>query len=371
MMKHIGLVMGLLASLSLAACGGGSAPSASPSTAPAKPSTSAPALASAKPAAASAKPAGAVSAKPSGLIPLKVAHAPSTLFAPLYVAIDKGYMKDQGIDVNLTTVTAGQDAQAFLATGQLDAAVAGIAAATFNAINQGLDVRIVGSMGTAPANADPSALMVRADELDSDAVKSLADLKGKKVALSGGLGASGSYYMAQMLAKVNLTLADINVVNLSFPDVVAGFKAKSIDASIVPAPFTTEILKEGTAKIPDYGHMVSGVSGVGTVYGQHLLRQDRQLGQRFFNGLVRGAADLQGDKARQPENLDILAKATKLPADTLKSMALYDFKPDLAPDTATYENMQKVFIQAGILKFQQPLPSDKVVDDAFSKAAKA
>ena len=379
MMKHIGLVMGLLASLSLAACGGGSAPSASPSTAPAKPSTSASALASAKPAAASAKPAGAVSAKPagavsakpSGLIPLKVAHAPSTLFAPLYVAIDKGYMKDQGIDVNLTTVTAGQDAQAFLATGQLDAAVAGIAAATFNAINQGLDVRMVGSMGTAPANADPSALMVRADELDSGAVKSLADLKGKKVALSGGLGASGSYYMAQMLAKVNLTLADINVVNLSFPDVVAGFKAKSIDASIVPAPFTTEILKEGTAKIPDYGHMVSGVSGVGTVYGQHLLRQDRQLGQRFFNGLARGAADLQGDKARQPENLDILAKATKLPADTLKSMALYDFKPDLAPDTATYENMQKVFIQAGILKFQQPLPSDKAVDDAFSKAAKA
>ncbi|MFI5267024.1 MAG: ABC transporter substrate-binding protein [Chloroflexota bacterium] len=307
----------------------------------------------------------------SGLVTLKVAHAPSTLFAPLYVAIDKGYMKQQGIDVNLTTVTAGQDAQAFLATGQLDAAVAGIAAATFNAVNQGLDVRITGSMGVAPDNADPSALMVRSDELDSGAIKTLADLKGKKVALSGGVGASGSFYMAQLLAKVNLTLADIDVANLGFPDIVAGFKGKSIDAAIAPAPFTTEILSQGTAKIPDFGHLIAGVSGTGTVYGPHLLRQDRQLGQRFFDGLVRGAADVQGDKARQADNLDILAKATKLPADSLKTMALYNFKPDLAPDTATYENMQKVFIQAGILKFPQPLPADKVVDDAFSKAAKA
>ncbi len=280
-------------------------------------------------------------------------------------------MKQQGIDVSLTTVTAGQDAQAFLATGQLDAAVAGIAAATFNAVNQALDIRIVGSMGSAPANADPSALMVRADELDSAAIKTLADLKGRKVALSGGVGAAGSFYMAQLLAKVNLTLGDIELANLGFPDIVAGFKGKSIDAAIVPAPFTTEILNQGTAKIPDFGHLIAGVSGTGTVYGPHLLRQDRQLGQRFFNGLVRGAADVQGDKAREPDNLEILAKATKLPADSLKTMALYTFKPDLAPDTATYENMQKVFIQAGILKFQQPLPTDKVVDDAFSKAAKA
>lgn len=173
-----------------------------------------------------------------------------------------------------------------------------------------------------------------------------------------------------MLAKANLTLQDIDVVNIGFPDMVAGFKNKSIDAGLPPAPFTTQILNDGTAKIPDFGHMVSDVSGTGTMYGAHLLRQDRQLGQRFFNGLVRGAADVQGDKARDPRNLAILAKATKLPENTLKTMALYDYKPNLAPDTATYDNMQKVFIQAGVLKFPRPLPADKVVDDAFSKAAK-
>lgn len=367
--------------LSLAACAGGATGSpagspaaASPAPGNAKPAASGATSAAPSVASVSAKPASApATPKPaaSGLVQLKVAHAPSTLFAPLYVAIDKGYMKDQGIDVNLTRVTAGQDAQAFLANGQLDASVAGMSAATFNAINQGLDVRIVGSMGVAPQNAAPSALMVRTDLLDSGAVKSLADLKGKKIAASGGVGATGSFYLAQSLAKANLKLGDVEVVNMGFPDMVAAFKSKAIDAGIPPAPFTTQILNDGSAKIPDFGHLTPGVSGTGTIYGQHLLRQDRATGEKFFNALVRGAADVQGDKARSPENLDILSKATKLPADTLKTMALYNFKPDLAPDTATYDNMQKVFIQAGVLKFSAPLPADKVVDPEFSKNAKA
>ena len=32
--------------------------------------------------------------------------------------------------------------------------------------------------------------------------------------------------------------------------------------------------------------------------------------------------------------------------------------------------MQQVFIQAGVLKFPQPLPTDKIVDGVFSKNAK-
>ncbi len=374
-MKRAPICAAALLSLLLVACGGGVAPASAPVSSTATKPASASAAASA-PAGASAKPAASAaasaSAKPaaSGAVQLKVAHVPSTLFSPLYVAIDKGYMSQQGLTVDLTTVTAGQDAQAFLANGQLDAAVAGIAAATFNAINQGLDLRIVGSMGVAPENADPSALMVRTDLLQSGAVKGVADLKGKKVALSGGIGATASYYMAQALAKANLKLTDVEVVNMGFPDMVAAFKSKAIDAGLPSAPFTTEILKDASAQIPDFGHLTPGVSGTGTVYGTRLLRQDRQLGQKFFNALVRGAADVQGDKARQPENLDILSKATKLPGDTLKTMALYNFKPDLAPDTATYDNMQKVFIQAGILNFPQPLPTDKVVDAEFSKNAK-
>jgi len=128
------------------------------------------------------------------------------LFAPLYVAIDKGYFAEQGIEVQLETVTAGQDAMALAANNQLDVVVAGFGVATFNAVERGLELKVVGSMGRQPRDGLPSALMVRKPLLDSGEVKELADLKGRKVGLAGGMGATGSYLMAVKLRQAGLTL---------------------------------------------------------------------------------------------------------------------------------------------------------------------
>ena len=57
------------------------------------------------------------------------------------------------------------------ANNQLDVVVAGFSAATFNAIDRGLDLRIVSSMGQQARNGYPSALMVRKELLASGLVK--------------------------------------------------------------------------------------------------------------------------------------------------------------------------------------------------------
>jgi NitT/TauT family transport system substrate-binding protein len=113
-----------------------------------------------------------------------------------------------------------------VANGQVDAVVGGFSAATFNAVIRGLDLRIVASMGRQPHQGYPSALMVRKDLLDSGAVKQIQDLRGRKVALSGGMGATGAYWMSTKLRPAGLSLAD------SFPDMIAAFKSKAIGASL-------------------------------------------------------------------------------------------------------------------------------------------
>src|SRR5690242_14575070 len=113
----------VLFSLLLAtACAPAAAPS--PTAKPAEPARPTeppkPAAPAASPAAAAASPVASPVASPSPAAvakpvaagkteTVKVAHAPSTLFAPLYVAIDKGYLAAQGIEVQLETVAAGQD----------------------------------------------------------------------------------------------------------------------------------------------------------------------------------------------------------------------------------------------------------------------
>src|SRR5437667_394831 len=74
---------------------------------------------------------------------LKASWVNSLTIAPLFVGLDRGYWEEQGIDLQLEQVQSAADAIAFLATGQLDASFGAIAVALYNAINQGLDVRVV------------------------------------------------------------------------------------------------------------------------------------------------------------------------------------------------------------------------------------
>jgi NitT/TauT family transport system substrate-binding protein len=299
---------------------------------------------------------------------LKVAHAPSTLFAPLYVAIDKGYLADQGVEVQLETVAAGQDAMALAAQGQLDAVVAGFGAATFNAVERGLDLKVVASMGVQPQQGYPSAFMVRKDLLQSGAVKDMQDMRGKKIAIAGGNGSAGAYWVATKLETAGLGLKDIEIVNISFPDMLTAFRQGSIDAGFPPAPFTTQILDEGTADV--FGGVTKpGASAVGVVYGGQLIKDRSDVGKRFMVGLVKGAREILGPDYYNDENLAIYSKYTRSPVEVLKSQDRYDYFPDLHPDVATLTDMQRVFIAEGVLRISAPLPPERWADDSFTRFA--
>jgi NitT/TauT family transport system substrate-binding protein len=299
---------------------------------------------------------------------VKIAHAPSTLFAPLYVAIEKGYLRDQGIDVQLDTVPAGQDAMALVAAGQLEAVVAGFGAATFAAVERGLELKVTGSMGVQPQQGYPSAFMVRKDLLQSGAVKEMKDLKGKKIAISGGNGSAGAYWVSTKLQPAGLTLSDIEIVNIGFPDQVTAFKQGAIDAAFPPAPFTTSILNDGTAEVFG-GPTKPGASAVGVVYGGGFIKDRADVGRRLFTGLVRGARDVLGPDYLKDENLAIYEKYTRTPIATLKTIDRYDFFPDLHPDVDTLTDMQRVFIASNALRLSAPLPPERWADDSFSKFA--
>src|SRR5512138_1200648 len=52
---------------------------------------------------------------------VKVAYVAIMNFAPLYVAVERGFMQEQNIEVEMQKVASGSEAMAFLAQGTLDA----------------------------------------------------------------------------------------------------------------------------------------------------------------------------------------------------------------------------------------------------------
>ncbi|SHK67702.1 NitT/TauT family transport system substrate-binding protein [Pseudonocardia thermophila] len=300
--------------------------------------------------------------------PVRVAHVVSTLFSPLYIAEAKGYFADAGIRIQLQPVKSGQDAVPLAANRQLDVVVAGFSAGLFNAIQSGLQIKVVGSMAVSDGKMDdpPSALVVSKALVDSGQVRSVADLRGRRIAIAGGPGSSGGYLTDRMLRTGGLTLRDIQPVNLANPDMPAAVESGAVDAATTSAPFNVHMERAGTGvplAVPPAGNKSTGV-----IFGAHFVTDDRA--QRFFSALARGARDLQGDQAKSEENLRILAAATQQDVETVRSLPLYEWLPDLAPSPEDMSAMQQTYLDAGLLEYSEPMDPATFVETRFAAGAR-
>ena len=253
------------------------------------------------------------------------------------------------------------------ATGQIDVVVAGFSAGLFNGLNRGLEFKVVGSMGASPKDGSaPTALEVSKQLVDSGGVSTPADLKGKKIALSGGNTAAGAFQADTVLQQSGIGLKDVTVVNLGFPDMEAAIKSGAVAAALPPAPFSTRMEADGVAT--KLGQPPVGTTATGVIYGKSFLK-NRDAGQRFFNALARGAQDLQGDRKKSPETLATLAKYTGQTVDVLQKVPFYDWFPKLAPDLKSLAKMQQTYRSLGLLDFPTNLKTASFVDDSFSRKA--
>ena len=134
--------------------------------------------------------------------------------ASTFIAIEKGYFRDAGVTVKSENIDTLSRAMALLATNQMQLAQGGINAGYFNAVGQGLPVVLALESGSTPVSHN---FLVRPDL--KDVIKTAADLKGRNVAVSGP-GSLSVYELGVILENVGLRLADVNVKNLSFPQML-------------------------------------------------------------------------------------------------------------------------------------------------------
>ena len=288
---------------------------------------------------------------------LTIGYVPSTLFAPVFVAQERGYLHDAGFNATLTPIVAGQDAMALVAQSLMDVATAGLSAAFFNAINRALEVKFVASTGYQPAKGHPTALMIRQDLYDAG-MHDASGLKGKTVGWLGNAGATSGYYVALILRKFGLTMKDIQAVNIAAPDQQVALERKAVDAMFCAAPFTALFAEKKLAQI--IGSAPAGIAGTGIFFGPTLLN-DAPTATAVMKAFRKGAAEVAGSGYYKPENLAAMSKYTGQPADLIKTTDRYDFKPDLRIDLTTLTDMQNEFITQGILAYKSALPDARLI----------
>lgn len=289
--------------------------------------------------------------------PLSIGYVPSTLFAPVFVAAERGYLRDAGFDATLSPIVAGSDAMALVAQSQFDLVGAALSAAFYNAVSRGLEVKFVAATGYQPRNGYPSALLVRED-LYGGGLRTPGGLRGKKIGWNGGAGAASEYYVARILRPSGLHISDIEAINIAAPDQQVALERKAIDAIFTAAPFTQLFQERRLARI--IGTLPGGIAASGIFFGPALLH-DAGNARAVMSALRKASAEISGNGYYAPQNLAAYVKYTKQPLDIVKSSPRYDFKPDMRVDEATLEDMQREYVADGVLTYKQPLNDAQLI----------
>lgn len=167
-------------------------------------------------------------------------------FAGLYVAMARGYFKEAGITIEFAPVGGINALVGPLATGEIDLGTGGPGAGLFNAIERGIQLRIVADQHAAYTGRAAIAMMVRKDLADAGQIKSFADLKGRSVGITTRK-ATLELALGRALRQAGLAPGDINLVVMPFAQINAAFGSKTLDAGYQIEPLVAAAVARNLA----------------------------------------------------------------------------------------------------------------------------
>ena len=368
---RLGLLLGTVALLM--GCSG--APATSP-TAQA-PATQAPAVTPAQTQAPIAAPAptsvpAPTTAGAAGPV-VKVGVVGGAGANPLFLAQGRGYYQKQGVTVQFVTVSSGAELLPLMASDQLDAGLASPAAALFNAIGQGVSLKAVGDAGRQEAGAWWGGVVVRPELLDSGAIKTPPDLKGRSIAVTAP--GVGTYLNVVRLLEANgMTEKDVNLTFLNFGDMLSALGTGKVDAADIVEPSITLGEAKGLLKRWISNAEISPGEQEAVVMITPRLAANTDLANRFLMAYVQAVHDYLA--AFGPEKTDqdavIQAMLPLLPdgytADLLRQLSPLALDPDGLVNGPSLKNEQEWYAAHGFIK--TPVDTDDVVDNSFAEHAR-
>ena len=319
-------------------------------------------------ARASAAPLPTAAPQTAPLVPINVGYVSISIYAPVFVAKEKGYYAEEGLDVTLEPLAGGADLVALTASGNLQATAAGAGPALWNAIAQNLPLKLV-APGYREGVPVATPLMISRKSCESGVITRVADLRGKRVAVNAR-GAT-EYWLSQALATGALTLDDIDLQTLAFPDAVAALDSGAIDASMVGEPLATKAEQDGIAVRLATDFPVQDVLPTAILANADFADQNPEAVQGLVTAYLRACRDLSGPGFRDPTNLAIIERYTGVPANLIASAIPPIYAPNGDIDPAALGKLQAFFRDRGQLEYDEDLDPNTFIDRRFVEAAVA
>jgi NitT/TauT family transport system substrate-binding protein len=292
---------------------------------------------------------------------LRVGYVPEPAHGLYFVAKEKGFFKEEGVDVELFQFGSASEGMAALKADKLDVGTFGTTAPLLF-ISKGSEFTFIGGM-----MIGGQAIIARPERLAELSGKNLKVYKGKKIGLvklsTGDVIFKGALKKAGIDYKKDVTFVELG----SVASVVEAVNKGSVDAGLVYPPHFSLAEKNHGLKVAHYiEDFYPGYTCCRIVAPTKLLNTNADAYQRFLSALIRA---YRFYKTNPEETVKIYTKALKIDEDIIRNETYVKKVAESNPDP----------LRKGILDFwqhvrdagyiSQDYPIDQHINTSFYKQA--
>ncbi|MHB9072189.1 MAG: ABC transporter substrate-binding protein [Desulfobaccales bacterium] len=219
--------------------------------------------------------------------------------ALLVITQEKGYFRDNGLEVTLKFFPTGVLTMAQLQAGHVDLAHVGDFVLVGELFKSGKSLRCLGSIGA----MDIFQVMARRDQ----GISHPRDLKNKRVGVARGT--ASEFFLGRFLTLHNILLSEVNLINLGPIEMTAALANDQVDAVMAWEPITYEINQRLGSRVIGWSEHSGRKFYNPLVSTKELIKAKSKSFERLFQALKRGETFI---KANQAESMAIIAKWLKL-----------------------------------------------------------
>jgi NitT/TauT family transport system substrate-binding protein len=239
--------------------------------------------------------------------------------APIYIANEKGWFRDAGIEVRPQVVGSGAASLAAV-VGNANQIGTGNLLSLVQADARGLDIRAIAPANEAAESASDAAHATSAVIVPRDSpIATVQDLAGKTIAVNA-VKSLGDLTILQSLQRKGVDTSGIRFVELGFPDMLTALDSGRVDAIWEVEPFVTAARAEGGRVVDVNFEGTAPRFPLGLYYATERFIADNPNTIRAFSDVIRRAnqyADDNPDEVRRS-----VLTFTRIPPEAARTMAL-------------------------------------------------
>lgn len=272
---------------------------------------------------------------------LTFTYVTAPLNVPTIIEKEKGIFastfEDMGIDVEYAELTSGADQTQALASGDVQVLYAvGASSVILSAANDA-DIKVLNMY-----SRSPKAFCMYSQD---SSIASPEDLRGKTIA--GPAGTNLHELLVSYLATADMTIEDVNYVNMSIPEAKAALDGGSLDVALLAGATAYQAKQQGYHMITDGEGLIDAIIAVAVT--DDFYNKYPEVIEKLTQAQEKIAEFIRENEA---EALEIAATALDLEATAVEEMyEYYNFSTEITEeDKQGFQRTADFMFESGMIE---------------------